>query len=588
MFTKYMIFFWKDIKRELFFLIVVRLLNSISPVIQLIITKNLIDSLSIYFQTGGKERLHESFLYLFIQSSILISNNLISMFERINNSKMQIKINYNVEEKIIKKSSNIPLYNYDRGNFYDQLLRASSGQSQRVVEILNGPMLFVQYLITLMTLVGILLKFHYFTLITCLILSIPPLMLNLYLSKARYKLVKELTPLSRKVNYLLNILKSKEYAKEIRIFQLQDYFIERWRKNFQISSKIQLTFDYKSSLTQNLLNCICVVVIALNLALFVFIGPEQKLSIGEYLTISQAFITVQGILLSIALSISGSYENFIQLSDLIEFLEIPEDKDTNEESVDTIPIVRKLSVNNLSYSYEGNSQFTLKNISFCLERGQRVAIVGKNGAGKSTLVKCLLGLYKNYSGTILYGATDLKTISQKALHKHVSAIFQDFSKYNFSIIENIAVGEISKIEDLQQIKSAAKKSGASDFIEKLPMGYSTGLGSMFDKGVELSGGQWQKVALSRAYFSEAEIIVLDEPAASLDPYAEADLYQNFSDLSEDRITIMISHRLNSCVNADVILVMDNGMIIEQGSHDELIRLKGIYTEMYSLQSKNFN
>ncbi|MFW5437565.1 ABC transporter ATP-binding protein [Paenibacillus apiarius] len=585
-------YFWKLVWFRIVLMLGSKLVHALIPSVQLLITKELVDSINHIFQANGQSDAHIVYYYLAAQTGLLLLDKMITTIELINNAKMQQQINYEVEKRIVGKTSVISLSYFENSKFYDHLMRASSGQSQRVVEMLNGPLSMLQYIITFTTVVGILTTFHWLAGITVLLLAALPLVINAYIGKMRYSLLKEATPLSRRVQYYLNLLKGRDTAKEIRLFQLQDHLIQRWKQLFESYAKKMLSFEIKTNAYRFGIDGISAILISLNLAFIIWMGTKQKLSIGEYMAISQAFMMIQGVVLSIALSISSLYENSLQLRDLIDFLEYPleikpEDEPQGTEVAFPAMNDKGIKVENLQFSYEENGPIILDQISFQIEPGQKVAIVGNNGAGKSTLVKCLLGLYRSYKGSITYENVDLKHIPAKELMQHVSAVFQDFAKYELTARENIGFGRVEHLEMDDKMIAASMKGDSHSFISKLPCAYDTILGRSFYGGTELSGGQWQKIAISRAFFRDADIIILDEPAASLDPMAEANLYKTFAELSVGKTTIMISHRLSSCVNADLILVMKSGRIIEQGTHAELMRLNGEYADMFNIQAEGF-
>ncbi|WP_169450834.1 ABC transporter ATP-binding protein [Paenibacillus taiwanensis] len=587
---KFLLYTWKIAPVHLSLLLFIRLLQSTVPSLQLFITKELIDSITEAFKHGGMH-ISSTYSFLMLQTLLLLFSQLCLIIEKINKIKMQQKINLFIETNIATKTSSLSLSYFDNSEFYDLLLRASSGQSQRVVDLMNGPMQIVQNTLTLATLIGILAHFHWLAAVTVVVMSLPPLLLHLREGKLRYKLLTELTPLSRRINYYFNLLIGRTAAKEVRLFELQSHFLNRWKLLFNRSANLQLTFECKNSYYQGLVEALNTIFVSIILAWFIWMGVHQKLSLGEYVAISQAYLTVQGLMLGIALSISGIYENTLSLRDMFRFLELPSEVCASEEMDDTIPFpaLRKkgITVHNLSFKYSADTSWILKDISFSILPGKKIAIVGNNGAGKSTLIKCLLGLYRTYEGTILYEDVDLKQIPSKVLLRNASAVFQDFVKYEQTVKENIGYGNMDRMTD-EEILAAAKKGDAHSFVQKLELGYETELGTSFNGGTELSGGQWQKLAVSRAFIKNADIVVLDEPTASLDPYAEDVLYNTFSELANGKITILISHRLSSCINADLILVMNNGKIVEQGTHEELMLINnGNYAEMFRLQSQKY-
>lgn len=579
---------WKFIYISLTLLFLFKIVQAIIPSIQILITKELVDSINNTYQGESPMK---AFTYLGFQAGITIINQIMETLEKLNSARMQLKANYIVEEKMVLKTSKLPLAVFDNNSFYDLLLRASSGQSQRVIEMISGPLMIIQSIITLVMLLIVIAKFHFLAVVIVILMSIPPVIINLYISKARYKLMKELTPQVRLSNYLLNILKSRNTAKEVRLFQLQDYLISKWKNIFFSIGQKNLTFDVRSNLIRSVIENSISIISAAILAFFIWMIAKQKLSIGDYIAISQAYVSTQAAMLSLALSISEVYGNILSLNDVVKFLKLSVPNETNTNyGTRKFPILRRkgITVENLSFSYHEDGPSVLKNISFSILPGQKVAIVGENGSGKSTLIKCLLGLYRSYQGNIFYEDIELRQISSEELHRHVSAVLQDYVKYDLTIIDNIGFGNVGEIENKDAIITAAKKGGAHAFIENLEKGYNTEVGSAFYGGVELSGGQWQKIAISRAFFKNADIVILDEPSASLDPFSEASLFDKYTELSEGKVTILISHRLNTCVNADLILVMKKGKIIEKGTHEELMALNGEYAEMFYLQSKEYS
>ncbi|MNI47443.1 putative ABC transporter ATP-binding protein [compost metagenome] len=250
-------------------------------------------------------------------------------------------------------------------------------------------------------------------------------------------------------------------------------------------------------------------------------------------------------------------------------------------------IAKEIAVRNLSFSYPSRPEPVLKNISFTIKPGQIVAIVGENGAGKSTLVNCLVGLYREFSGDVLFDEVPIKDIPETDLRWIISAVFQDFVRFELSVKENIGFGDLSRLEDPDMLEAAASRSGFLEVIDQLPEGFETLLGPAFEGGQELSVGQWQKLALARSFVKPSQIIVLDEPTASMDPMAEAELFKRFAELASGKITFLISHRLASCRLADQILVLKDGELIEQGTHDSLMKRQGEYCRMYTTQAKGY-
>ncbi|MEC0331856.1 ABC transporter ATP-binding protein/permease [Paenibacillus macerans] len=565
--------------------------QAIIPSLHLLVTKLLIDSISNVLQ--GDVAIDIVIKYLGLQAITMVLSHILIAIDRLNSIKMQNKITYATEEKIITKTSTIPILHFEKSEFYDQLLRVSSGQSQRVVEMFNGPLNILQNLLTLTTIIGLISTIHWITSISVVIFAIFPLIINIKVSKLNFKLNKEITPLTRLINYFLNLLKHRDSAKEIRVFQLQNHLIDRWRRLYVTYTRKKFSFEVYSTYLRTGTEIFTTLLIAVNLGFIIWVGIKNKLTIGDYTAITQAFVSVQGILVSLSYSVSSLYANALAIQELIQFLEMSDELTTEYNNIDKSFsnedkdfIGNGIVVKDLQFSYD-NNRVVLDHLSFSIKPGERVAIVGDNGAGKSTLVKCLLGLYRTYDGSIYYGNKELKQLPINRVFNHVSALFQDFGKYELTVSENISFGNIKYIHDQDKILEASKKGGAYTFINQLPFGFNTQLGRSFNGGTEISGGQWHRIAISRAFIRDSEVIILDEPAASLDPFAEASLYENFANLSKGKTTILISHRLSSCVNADLILVMREGKIVEQGKHEELLAQNGYYAKMFLLQANSY-
>ncbi|MGW9125707.1 ABC transporter ATP-binding protein [Paenibacillus chitinolyticus] len=306
-----------------------------------------------------------------------------------------------------------------------------------------------------------------------------------------------------------------------------------------------------------------------------------------FVALTQALVTTTGIVGVIATNISNIYESSITVSYFFQFLELPDEYKPRRPKLFPSPLKKSIEIKQLSFKYPSHNDYVLENVSFKINIGEKIAIVGDNGAGKSTLAKCLVGLYEVENGKIIFDDIELREMDLAEYRNHVAVLFQDFVHYYLKIRENIAVGNISKLQDDNELKLAAEMANLTNLVNKCEDGLDTELGNLFEEGTELSGGQWQKVALSRVFLRNAEIIVLDEPTASLDPMTEAEIFKQFINAAKNKTAIFITHRLGSCRFADRILVLKNGRIVEQGSHNELIYSKGEYARMFHTQAHNY-
>jgi len=298
----------------------------------------------------------------------------------------------------------------------------------------------------------------------------------------------------------------------------------------------------------------------------------------------------QGAFQSILSSVGSMYEDSLFMSNLFVYLNIP----TGNEAPRNLPplaaprgIDNAIELRDVSFRYPGKEAWALRHINLVLRPGEKLGLVGENGAGKSTLVKLLLRLYEPSEGQILYGGVDLRDMEPADLRARIGAVYQDFVRYQFSAAENIGLGDVARIEDRPRIEQAAERGGAAAVIQALPQGFDTALGGWFEKGQELSAGQWQKLAVSRAFMRDAEVLILDEPTASIDAEAEHEMFERFKALAADRIAIIISHRFSTVRMSDRIAVLHNGQIDELGSHRELMERNGRYAHLFSLQARGY-
>lgn len=392
------------------------------------------------------------------------------------------------------------------------------------------------------------------------------------------------------MNYFSSILVDKDLVKEIRLYDLADNFIVRFfaafktyykglRKLILSESAWHIVFSVVTGVT----NLVFYIIIAKQ----VFTGQIQ---IGDYTLYTGAIASVSTCISTLISATGTIYEGTLFIDNLIAFMEekqhiIPQSLPGEPVAHNTAHTIEFVDV---SFRYPGTKRDVLKNISFTIHPGETLALVGLNGAGKTTLIKLLTRLYDPSGGQILLDGKDLRTYDLKSLYQTFGIIFQDFGKYAVSVKENICLGDIHREASALEVEAAAKQSTASDYIEKLSDGYNTPLMRYFESnGLELSIGQWQKLAIARAFYADSDIIILDEPTASLDPMAEQEIFNQFDRLRNNKTTVFVSHRLSSATIADQILVIENGCLIEKGSHTELMAQDGRYAELFKTQSKRY-
>lgn len=556
------------------------IIQSCFPIIQLYLTKELINSINII--SNIEHSRSTAYSLILFQGLLLVLSLGINLLKNLISINIKNKLSYHCEKLICDKTNRIPLIYIENPDFFNMQQRASSGIGQRGFTVVSNFLLSIQHILSLTGLLIVIAQFHWLLAFTAFGVVIPSFFANIKVSEKKYATIKENTVLARKVNYLYNTLTSREHAKELKLFGHYNFLKEKWSNFFWSNAKVRYLFERSAAIItfiyQSLGNIITVVTSGV-LVWFVYKGI---LNVGEFIAITQAFTSSQNSLNQVLLNISKIYEDSIFMKDLFDFLELPEEPHLYTGKHIT-KLEKGITVRNLSFSY-GSLQ-TLNGISFSIKAGEKIAIVGENGAGKSSLIKCLLGFYQIDEGEIYFDKININDINKSALRNLFAVVFQDFNRYFLTVRENVAFGNIEKIYDDASLYIAAGRAGIQKDVEKLIKGFDTELGRLFSSGHELSGGQWQKIALSRAFLRDAEILVLDEPTASLDPIAEANIFERFMDLADGKTAIFISHRLGSCKKADRILVLKNGEIVEAGTHDQLMSMNGEYNRMFTSQAK---
>jgi len=560
-----------------------RLLLALFPLANIYLVSHLVNAVTEVITAGAE--LKNVLIILGMQTGLSIASAAIHSLEQMIMAALKLRIQAHTEEKMAEKSSRLPLVYFDRSDYFDSFHRAMGSQHSLI--LLDNSFMIIQSSITVIGYFAIVVSFHWLLAVGLLIFVIPSLLVNMRIGEQRFMQMMSQTPIARRVNYFYNLLIGREAAKEIRLFGLSSHLIDQWRTSFMLNARQKLKLERKGILMNwgvesfnNLVSSSLIIGLA-------WLGTKGRLSIGQYVALTEAFNSVNGHLISVANNLSFMYQNVLYAQELFTFLETPEEyahQPANGVSL-AKPMRLGIDIRNLSFQYPNQPLPTLHQVNLHIPLGSKIAIVGDNGAGKSTLAKCILGLYSASEGSVEYDGVNILDLNPAELRKRVTAVFQDFVRYQSTVRDNIGFGAIDRLSDNDWLEAAASKSGADEIIDSLPMQFDTMLGPMFDGGRELSQGQWQKIAISRAYFRDAELVVLDEPTASMDPMTEAAIFENFLQIADGKTTLLISHRLGICKAVDLIIVMKNGRIVEQGTHEQLLRLGGEYEQMYQIQSK---
>jgi ATP-binding cassette subfamily B protein len=403
-----------------------------------------------------------------------------------------------------------------------------------------------------------------------------------------YSMLYRYTPERRELDYLRYLGASSESAKEIKIFGLGNYLADRSRALFERFYLDNKKLAIQRTVQGSFLNLAPTGAYYLAYALILRRALTGALSVGDLTLATGAFSRARSIMESLVSGLAGISEQSLFIKDLFDFFD---SKPTIISKPDALPVPRPIKIGfefeNVSFAYPGSDKRVLSNVSFRFEAGEKVALVGENGAGKTTLVKLIARLYEPTEGRILLDGVDLRDYNVEELRHEIGVIFQDYMRYDMLAQENIGLGRIEQVSDEIRIQSSAQKSLAAPVIAGLPKNYQQMLGRRFEGGVDLSIGQWQKIALARAYMRDAQILILDEPTASLDARAEFEVYQRFVELTAGKMAILISHRFSTVRMADRILVLEKGFVVEEGSHKELLALGGKYSELFELQAAGY-
>ncbi len=494
---------------------------------------------------------------------------------------------HHVSVEVMRQAAALDVTVYEDPVFYDRLERARVQATDRLAMIQQMGR-FIQQTVTAIAFSAVLLWYSPLLLLLLVVGIIPAFLGESHFSFLTYAKNFHQTPMRRKMDYLRQVGGSKEAAKELKLFNLSDYLTRRFER---ISHQIYLenvTLNRRRLFWGGLLSILAQVGYYSAYVLSIFRTLEGRYNIGDFALITTAILQAMSNIQQAFSTLSGVADQALFLTDLLAFFEM---KPRVESKVGGLPApspIRKgFEFRDVSFVYPGTERRILRNFNFTLQPGERIALIGENGQGKTTIVKLITRLYDPTEGQILLDGIDLREFDLKSLHAEIGVIFQDFMRYEMTARENIAVGRAEVPHTDREIEYAAQKSLASEVVAKLQEGYDQMLGRRFESGVDLSGGEWQKLALARAYLRDAQLLILDEPTASLDARSELEVFERFAELTEGKMALLISHRFSTVRMADRIVVLEGGRLVEEGSHSQLMALGGRYAEMFEMQAANY-
>lgn len=489
---------------------------------------------------------------------------------------------------LLRQAVQLDLAHYELPEFYDTLSRAQQSGSSYPVRVLSTLTTLIGQAMTLAGLLTLLLSFNPIILGLLMLTSLPAFGVGMQFSGRRFWMLRHQTESGRMAEYLQKVMLSQDFVKEVRLFNLSDYLLNQWHT-------IRLRFNQESQrLAAQQTSARFGISLVANLSFYsayawvVVQTVRGAISVGDLTMYSGAFQQAQNAMQNLLLNLASMYESNLYVSQYFEFLDLkPQVVNLPSPQVFPNPIRSGLTLRHVTFTYPGAAEPTLVDLNLAVKPGESIALVGANGAGKTTLLKLLTRFYDINSGEIAIDGIPLHELNLQDLWRNVGVVFQDFAHYNLSVQDNIGFGDIQQRDNLIRIEQAAIAAGAHEIITKLDKGYNTILGKTFTNSAELSGGQWQKIGLSRAFMTPAQILILDEPTAALDAIAEYDLFQRFRQLTQGKMTFLVSHRFSTVRMADRIVVLEHGQIVEVGSHEQLMQRNGLYEKMFRLQASSY-
>ncbi|HEY1491330.1 MAG TPA: ABC transporter ATP-binding protein [Steroidobacteraceae bacterium] len=545
----------------------------------------IVDAVVSAMRSGGGAR-HAVDLVL-LEGLLVVAMSAVQRGISLCQSLLRAQLGQRVNVMILEKALTLELQHFEDSEFYDKLTRARREASTRPLSLVMRTFFLVQNGISLVSYGTLLAHFSPWAVVVLLLAGLPAFAAEAKFSGDAFRLFRWRSPETRMQIYLETVLAREDHAKEVKLFGLGPRLLERYREIFRRLYREDRALTIRRDAWGFALGLIGTGALYAAYAWIAITTVRRLISLGQMTMYVALFRQGQTTVSAMLTAVGGMYEDNLYLSTLYEYLETEVTLPTGTQVRGPHP-EDGVRFEDVSFTYPGSEQPALEHVTLHLVPGTSLALVGENGSGKTTLIKLLTRLYAPTSGRILLDGQDLRDWDERVLRERVGVIFQDFARYQMLVGENVGAGDELHFEDEQRWRAAAAKGRASDFIETLPEGYRTQLGKWFKDGRELSGGQWQKIALSRAFMrSRADVLVLDEPTAAMDAQAEAEVFEHFRQLARERITILISHRFSTVRMADQIVVLNSGHITERGSHEQLMQLNGRYAHLFTLQARGY-
>jgi ATP-binding cassette subfamily B protein len=574
-------------------IVVLRVLRSVIPVSTFWVGKLILDA--VIAAKGGSGPLSKVWEYLLLELAIVLAGEILARASSLIESLLGDLFSNTMSVRLMEHAAKLDLAQFEDPEFYDHLERARRQTVGRIA-LLSLLLSMSQDGLTLLTLAGALIAYSPWLLLLLAVAVVPSFLGETHFASLGYSLLFRWTPERRQLDYLRYVGASDKTAKEVQMFGLAPWLTERYRDLSQRFYEENRSLSIRRGVVSALLSILGTVGYYAAYIVILLRAVRGEISIGTLTFLAASFGRGRDVIQNILLSASNVYEQALYLRDLFVFLEM---RPTIESAPNARPVPLRIAsgfvFENVGFRYPGSERWAVRNVELILRPGERVALVGENGAGKTTITKLLARLYDPTEGRITLDGIDLREYDLASLRRAIGVIFQDFVRYDMRFDENIGVGEIESVRaELETtngtppaITAAAENSLAASLLPRFAKGYQQMLGRRFDEGVDLSGGEWQKIALARAYIRDAQVLILDEPTAALDARAEYEVFLRFSELVAGRTAILISHRFSTVRMADRIVVLRHGRVEEQGSHEELLAKGGLYEELFTMQAAGY-
>jgi len=568
-------------------LLVFTVLIGLVPSAQIQLTSLIIQTAALAIRSGHSQTLIKTaLLFGVLQGGLALGSAVLGIASQQLQTLLMLRLTNNMSIQVMEKAASLDVQYYEDDESYDVLQRANNESGYRPYQIFSQLTMLGSQIVTLISVVAVLVSWNWWLGLFILLAPLPSVGSRFFYGRRGYLIERERAPLRRRLAYFQFLVTHAYSVKEIRLFRLGTYFIDRYKQLYHDFYVVDSRLSRQESLIMIPFTVLTTAVAAgaQIYAIALTIATNQPGFLAGYI---QAISVVQGTMQSLLDGVAQLYQNNLFVNNLFEFLDTPLSQIKSGTRKMPERLAKGIEFRGVSFAYPGTRTEVLHDLNLFLQAGECVALVGHNGAGKTTLIKLLTRLYEPTAGYILIDDIPLAEYDLDDVRQHISVIFQDFVRYEMTVRENVGFGSIEEIQNNERIEQAARGSGADIMIEKLPEQYETMLGRMFAKGHQLSGGQWQKIALARAFMRRAPVVVLDEPTASLDAESETEIFGRMQQVATGATTLLVAHRFSTVRRADRILVIEQGRIKEDGSHEELMRLNETYARLFHLQAAGY-